>query len=258
MVRSRSSPLALLVAALAVALAALVALLAPGPGPAGAQGKTYIIKRGGSKWTKFGREHYHRKRHGGRKLRLVQLKGGDGYVVAKPDRAWGTRLAVYRISWVMALYRRRFPKADPVIILDLSRRGGGSMNNHMSHMDGRDVDIPLILNKISSITAGTKRTVDVEKTWFIVQQLVNSCDVEYIFVDTAVQKALHTHALGKGLSKETLRLILQWPDHQQSLSGVVRHWPNHKDHLHVRFRDERGSLPKAAKRYCDFLDGGTK
>ena len=120
MVRSRSSLLALPVAALVVALVALaalvalvvlVALLAPGPSPARAQGKTYIIKRGGSKWTKFGREHYHRKRYGGRKLRLVQLKGGDGYVVGKPDRAWGTRLAVYRISWVMALYRRRFPKA---------------------------------------------------------------------------------------------------------------------------------------------------
>jgi hypothetical protein len=236
-----------------IALLASPALLTAGP--ARAQGKTYVIKKGGSKWTKFGRANYHRKKYRGRKLPLVQLKGGPGFVVAKPQRSWGTRLAVYRLNWVMALYRQRFPKADPVIILDLSRRGGGSMNNHMSHMDGRDVDIPLILEKMGSVTANTERSVDVAKTWFIVQQLANSCDVEYIFVDTKIQKQLHAHALGQGLRQKALSLILQYPDKQRSLSGLVRHWPNHHDHLHVRFREERGALPKATKAYCDFIGG---
>jgi hypothetical protein len=223
-----------------------------------AQGKTYVIKKGGSKWTKFGRQNYHRKKYRGRKLRLVQLKGGPGFVVAKPRRSFGTRLAVYRLNLVMALYRQRFPRAEPVIILDLSRRGGGSMNNHMSHMDGRDVDIPLILEKMSSVTANTKRSVDVAKTWYIVQQLANSCDVEYIFVDTKIQKQLHTHAQGQGLGRQALSLILQYPDKQRSLSGLVRHWPNHHDHLHVRFRNERAPLPKATKAYCDFIGATPK
>lgn len=239
---------------LAAGLALGASLLACGD--ARAQSKTYVIKRGGTNWTKFGRENYHQKRFSGRRLPLVQLKGGPGFVVAKPDRAWGTRLAVYRLNWAMALYHARFPKADPVIILDLSRRGGGSMNNHMSHMDGRDVDIPLILEKAGSIAEITERSVDVARTWFIVQQLVGTCDVEYIFVDTKIQKALYNHALGEGLSKQALSLILQYPAPEQSMAGLVRHWPNHVDHLHVRFREERAPLPKATKAYCDLLNGG--
>lgn len=221
--------------------------------PALAKGRTYVIKRGGHRTTTLlGRKHKFRKikRRRGR-LRLVQLTNGDGFVVANPRRSWGTRLAVYRINWVMAHYHRRYPKASPLVILDLSKRGGGPMGNHNSHMDGRDVDLPLVLDPIDKLHPGAVRTVDEAQTWFLLRKLVSTCDVEYVFLDRAVQKQLYDHALSAGHTRRELALVFQYP--RTTGVGLVRHWPNHRDHLHVRFRQERGKIAGDAKAYCDHL-----
>ena len=223
---------------------------------AAAQGKTYVVtKSEGRHWTQVGRAFKQRK-YSGRRYKLVELEPGDGFVLANPKRNWGTRLAVYQLSRIMAMYHQRYPDAMPVIIRDMSKKGGGILSGHNSHIDGRDVDIPLILNKVASVTdidSDTVRTVDAEKTWFLLKALVNTCDTEFIFVDRKIQKLLLDHASLSGFPRRMLDLIFQGPS--KKLKGMVLHWPKHIDHFHVRFRQEKAPLPKPTAEYCKALKG---
>lgn len=214
------------------------------------RGKTYRPKGMGTHYTPMGRKW--RKEKPRRKLPLVRLEAGPGFVVGRPERAWGTRLAVYHINRVMALYRRRFPRAAPVIILDLSRRGGGVLDNHNSHVDGRDVDIPLVLDDVGDVEVNAPRSVNLHRTWFLVKAFADSCDIEYMFLDRKVQEQLHAHARKAGVPAQDLSLLLQFPADVTKRKGVVRHWPNHVDHVHVRFRHERAPLKPTVKAYCDW------
>jgi len=92
--------------------------------------------------------------------RLVKLEDGPGFVVANPKRAWGTRQMVYQINRIMALYHQRFPHDPPLVIRDLSRRRGGPLPGHVSHQQGCDVDIPVVLDPVASVNTSTVRTVN--------------------------------------------------------------------------------------------------
>lgn len=214
-----------------------------------ARGKVYHVKPGHHVTTSVGRAYLRGSRRPRGRLNLVKLDNGPGFVVANPKRAWGTKLAVYQINRVMALYHRRFPDDPPVVIRDLSRRRGGPLPNHVSHQDGRDVDIPVVLDAVSEVNRNTKRTINAERTWFLVRALVDSCDVDFIFLGREVQKLLHEHAQEQGVAKELLGRILQYPGEEES--GVVVHWPKHLDHLHVRFRQRGAPRMKAAARHCE-------
>jgi hypothetical protein len=233
---------------IAAPLLAGIALVAPRPrvlaGP-----KTYIIKPGQSGVTRAGYEYFFkRRRH--RRVKLVELKAGDGYVISNPRRAWGTRLTIYHLTRLMAIYRKRFPDAPPLIVLDISKRGGGRITGHTSHQEGRDVDLPLVLNRMQDIAHPEQRTINVPRTWFLLKTLADTCDVEFMFLDSKIQKMLRAHALQRGLSRQKLDLLFQYPDRGR-LKGLVVHWPGHLDHIHVRFRYEGTPLPKHAKLYCD-------
>ena len=60
----------------------------------------------------------------------------------RPGRRWGTDRLVRTLLRVIADYRRAHPDAPPLGIGDLSRRAGGRFGLlHVSHQNGRDVDI---------------------------------------------------------------------------------------------------------------------
>ncbi len=218
------------------------------PSSAFAQGKTYVIKGMGTHYTKKGKEI--RKAQPHKRVPMVQLRSGPGFVTANEERSWGTKLAVDEIRRVMAAFDRTFPRS-PIIVGDLSKRGGGVLDNHNSHVNGRDVDINLPLNPVADITDKRPRTVNVAQTWFLLRTLAEGCLVEYVFLDKEVQKQLHAHALGEGVSRAELELILQYPRGEKKAVGIVRHWTNHEDHFHVRF--QRSTLTDGAtKLYCDW------
>ncbi len=245
---SKAPRLALLAAAGIMVLGALAT-----PAPAHAQGKTYVVRQNqGSHWTRVGRA-FRKNKYRGKRFKLVKLDPGDGYVLANESRAWGTRLAVYNLSRIMAMYKATYPEAMPVIIRDMSKKGGGPLPNHSSHVDGRDVDIPVILNKVDRISSDTVRTVDAARTWFLVKSLVNTCDTEFIFVDRKIQKLLIDHAVESGYPPKMLDLIFQYPS--KKMKGLVLHWPKHMDHLHVRFRKEKHPMPPPTAAYCKALKG---
>jgi hypothetical protein len=232
---------ALLLATLGVALLA--------PAPARSQGKTYTIKGMGKHYTKIGKQI--RRQEPQRRHALVQLRGGPGFVTANPERAFGTRLAVDTVRSVMAAFEQEYPR-QPIIVRDLSKRNGGVLGNHNSHVDGRDVDIQLPLNPVEDVTDRSPRTVAAGQTWFLIRALVDSCAIEYIFVDKEVQRAVHRWAVLDGVPAKELEMILQYPRPERRAVGVVRHWTNHQDHLHVRFLKAAALVDGAEKTYCEW------
>lgn len=60
-----------------------------------------------------------------------------------------------------------------------------------------------------------------------------------IFLDYEVQARLYKFARGRGTPEADLEAIFQYPRGKDALVGIVRHWPHHTDHLHVRFKPGR-------------------
>jgi hypothetical protein len=58
-----------------------------------------------------------------------------------PHRLYGNERTIRRILAVVAAYREASPKAPRVVIGDISFRGGGPMEAHVSHQNGLDVDV---------------------------------------------------------------------------------------------------------------------
>jgi len=51
-----------------------------------------------------------------------------------------------------------------------------------------------------------------------------------------VQKLLYDWALENGESEDYLGKLFQYPHGRGSSEGIVRHEPNHDNHMHVRFQ----------------------
>ena len=60
--------------------------------------------------------------------------------------------------------------------------------------------------------------------------------VQMIFLDYDLQRRLYAWARARGTPDAALAFVLQYPRGASELAGLVRHWPNHTDHLHVRFK----------------------
>ena len=183
------------------------------------------------------------KRRRRRRHKLVRLHESAGLKVRTPRRGWGTQLTVDRLKEVCARYQEQFPDADPIRIHDLSRRRGGKLKPHKSHRDGRDVDIRVVLNRKTKYYArATTRTIDRERMFFLVKALIDTSDVEVIFLDRRLQRALYRHARKQGYTNDDLRHMFQYPF---GWGATIRHWKGHEDHIHVRFRRKSKRIPLA-------------
>ena len=60
-------------------------------------------------------------------------------------------------------------------------------------------------------------------------------DRQMIFIDYRLQAKLYRYAKRKGATKAQLDRWIQYPRGKYEPNGVIRHFPNHDDHLHVRF-----------------------
>jgi hypothetical protein len=173
--------------------------------------------------------------------RLVRLQDGEGWRVLTPWRAWGTPLLVQRLAGALTDVHHRFPRAPVIWVHDISKRRGGSLRLHRSHRDGRDADIRLPQRVRAGYVDATPRTLDVERTWHLIVSLIATCDVEFIVLDHRLQGTIYRHARRRGVSRQALALILQFPrriSFRHPKNSVVRHYPRHRNHMHVRFRRE--------------------
>jgi murein endopeptidase len=122
-------------------------------------------------------------------------------------RLYGTDALVRMVLDVVADYRRAHPDAPRVVVGDLTRRGGGPIDEHVSHQSGLDVDVYYPRRDGRLRPPHTAAQIDVP----LAQELVDR------FV-----------AAGAKLVLVGYSTPLRGPD------GVVMTWPNHDNHMHVR------------------------
>lgn len=177
---------------------------------------------------------------GDRLVAGVQLPPGAHYHVKRPHLAWGTPTTVRLIQRAIDRYRRRRPGGPKIFVGDISKRGGGRIPPHVSHRAGRDVDIGYVRRGRNAnnprFTDVDGRSLDVPRTWELVKAFLETDQVRYIFMDYRVQRRLYEYARSQGVPKETLDELFQYPRGRHRAHGIIRHWPGHLDHFHVRFR----------------------
>jgi len=131
----------------------------------------------------------------------------------RPYRLYGNELTIRKLLAVAAAYRAANPDAPRVLVGDISFRQGGPMEQHRSHQNGLDVDVYYPRRSRGRRPPSTSGQIDRK----LAQDLVER------FVAAGAEKVFVGYATG-----------LRGP------SGVVVAYPNHENHMHVRFRNPRG------------------
>jgi len=125
-----------------------------------------------------------------------------------PKRLYGHERTIHRVTAVLAAFRAANPGAPRVVVGDISFRGGGPMEQHVSHQNGLDADVyyPRLDRKLHAPRATGQ--IDLALSQDLVDRFV-AAGARFVFVG---------YATG-----------LRGP------SKIVEPYPNHEDHMHVRF-----------------------
>jgi Penicillin-insensitive murein endopeptidase len=130
----------------------------------------------------------------------------------EPQRLFGTEDTIRTVVSVIASYRSAHPDAPRVVIGDISFRGGGRMEEHRSHQNGLDVDV--YYPRLDRALRAPRTTAQVDRR--LSQALLDrfvAAGAEIVFVG--------------------YRVGLRGP------RGIVTPYPNHENHMHVRFLPRR-------------------
>ncbi len=169
----------------------------------------------------------------------VQLQPGPGYAVKREAHAWGTPRTVAAIQAAVKRYLDRGLGGPDVHVGDISLRTGGPFPPHLSHQDGRDVDVGYVLQGESAdvvrFVTATRGRLDVVRSWALIDAFLGTERVRYIFVDYGLQRILYDYAKQQGVTGEQLDALFQYPNGSAASRGVIRHWRGHSNHFHVRF-----------------------
>ncbi|MDY0058347.1 MAG: penicillin-insensitive murein endopeptidase [Myxococcota bacterium] len=172
----------------------------------------------------------------GQLLAGEQLPAGAGYRVRFPSRAWGTNSTITCLLATFREMNRRFPGSQAAIG-DLSKKGGGYLPPHASHQNGKDVDISVYLKghkKLDTFVRATPRTLDAPRNLALLEALVATGKVQYIFLDYDLQRVLVEEARKQGWPERKRQEWFQYP-RGRGVGAIVMHESGHADHLHVRF-----------------------
>lgn len=166
----------------------------------------------------------------------VLLTSGAHWQVVYPDNAWATSETIESLKRAIAAAYARLPGGSPSLYIgDLSAQSGGPLSPHLSHQSGRDVDIGYFridpANRWWADASAT--TLDVVRTWIFLRALVIETDVEAIFIDVSLQRLLKSHALGLGEDAAWVERLFGVD--RPGRPSLIRHEPQHRNHLHVRF-----------------------
>jgi LysM repeat protein len=180
-------------------------------------------------------------------LRGEQLAESDGYRVRRPELAYGVPYVVHHLRHAIAEVRALYPDVHTLAIGDLSAEHGGKLAAHKSHQSGLDVDIGFYFKQLPDgypdHFAAADDTVDLIATWALLTAFARTTDLDdgvaMMFLDYALQRRLYLWAQKRGTPEADLEHLFQYPHGKDAQSGLIRHWPNHADHVHVRFKSRR-------------------
>ena len=175
----------------------------------------------------------------GRLENPVMLPPHRGYVIRTPGRAYGTEETIRWIVDAFDAVNAKFKHTKVVRVHDISDRNGGSLRDHKSHQNGRDADISYYQERCGVNGCRFEHVksseLDVARQWALLEHWLRNDQAEMIFIDYRLQAKLYRYAKRRGVSKSQLDRWIQYPRGRYEPDGVIRHFPNHEDHLHVRF-----------------------
>ncbi|ABK18463.1 penicillin-insensitive murein endopeptidase [Syntrophobacter fumaroxidans] len=156
-----------------------------------------------------------------------------GYQLREEERTYTTPEIVGAMLDAVEGVRTRFPETCDLYIGDFSYKYGGGSMNHRSHQNGRDVDVGMYAKgnrKLDQFVSMNEENLDVPKTWCLVEGIIRSQRVQYIFLDRRVQRLLYDYAVSQGADAAYLDHVFG-----NVRGSLIQHVGNHHDHIHVRF-----------------------
>ncbi|MDQ3036707.1 MAG: penicillin-insensitive murein endopeptidase [Myxococcota bacterium] len=169
----------------------------------------------------------------------ISLPSHPGYVVRDAERAWVTRHVAAHLAQGFDAVLARDPDAPRVQIRDASRPEGGRLRTHRSHQSGRDVDLVYYQRRCPRGVCSRRwmrpEQLDAQLQWALLEPWIRSGAVEYVFIDHRLQEPLWQAAQEAGATRAELSAWFQWPRARHVRMGIIRHVPQHTEHLHVRF-----------------------
>jgi LysM repeat protein len=173
----------------------------------------------------------------GRLVNGVKIPAGEGFRLQQPAAAYGTTHAVASLVGALQAYSPATQHGRPLLVGAMSLRHGGPLHGYRSHQTGRDVDIRLPLTVEHPAWFPIKPwRVDYEALWELVAALADTGEIEVVYLDYELHKALHKVATQRGVGEDARHRLIQWPRGRADDSGLVRHADGHTTHVHVRFR----------------------
>jgi LysM repeat protein len=169
----------------------------------------------------------------------VQLPPHHGYVMRTPARTYGTEETTRWIVGAFDAVDAKFKSTKVLRVHDISDRNGGKLRDHKSHQNGRDADISYYQDECNSRGCSFEdfraSELDVARQWTLLEYWLRNGQVEMIFIDYRLQAKLYRYAKRRGATKAQLDRWIQYPRGKYEPDGLIRHFRNHTDHLHVRF-----------------------
>ena len=165
-----------------------------------------------------------------------------------PEATWGTQELVDLLVESTRHVRWLMPESSTIVIGDLSTRYGGFLQGHKSHRGGVDADVGIFRkgayqapNHFDDLSPSE---FDAEANWVLISTMLQTGKVDMILLDRSLIQTLRSYTLKAGLLtvEEADRIFI--PDggsNSWGRSGVVRHAPGHRSHLHVRVLCSDGS-----------------
>jgi LysM repeat protein len=156
-----------------------------------------------------------------------------GYHLRDESRSYTTPEVVGALLDAIEAVRTQFPGTCDVFLGDFTCQSGGPAIHHRSHQNGRDVDIGLYAKgnrPLNTFVPMGEENLDPAKTWCLIENLIASQRVQYIFLDRRVQKVIYDYALTQGYDKAYLERVFG-----NVRGSLIQHVKNHVDHMHVRF-----------------------
>lgn len=174
---------------------------------------------------------------------LVPLPRSDFWVEFRADRAWGSATMIGALEHAANRLALHHPDAPPLLVGDIARQHGGHLPPHRTHGDGRSADLGLFgwTGTVGDLRGGFPKIspdqLDVERTWTVIDALLDTGDIEHILLDQRHIDRLRTHLAESGrMSGAEIDRIFPSRDSPRlwSMTSIVRHAEDHADHLHVR------------------------
>lgn len=168
-----------------------------------------------------------------------------GVKIRRPYRAFGAKNTVELTRRAIVDTLDMFPPTHELAIGDISAEHGGQVSDHHSHQSGRDVDIGLFYKKKppgypDSFDTATEKNLDCARTYALIRNFARSQyddgGIQVIYLDYDVQGILVRWAKKKGISDKLIERLFQYAHGPGASGGLVHHYRNHANHLHVRFR----------------------